>query len=274
MDFSKPARGLVTPYFPRKNAAPDEGDVPAGADWFAWDLTIGPSDGGHSSPNPMSPAQSDPMPSLLASTLHWSVPSCASASNPFDFMSGGGSALEPVLGQPKSLSWKTATPSTRKPERNGLFSRLHLAEVLSWDVSHPQVPVCINRKTVLIDQGISELIGLMNRVEIQTICSCSGSGESGRSGYVLMTLPSALRLLRLWRLNQNAIGREPPGLEDLKIRDRGWIREIDSEFPLVRPLSIDEEGTLFVAVWRFSEGELRQVSESLCRVLKGERAAR
>ena len=75
MDFNKPRHGLVTPYFPAKNAAPDEGDVPAGADWFPWDLTIGPADGGgRSSPNPMSSAHSDPMPSLLASTLNWRTP--------------------------------------------------------------------------------------------------------------------------------------------------------------------------------------------------------
>ena len=74
MDFSKPARGLVTPYFPAKYSAPAEDDVPAGADWFPWDLTIGPSDGGgRSSPNPMSPSQPDPMPSLLASMLNWRV---------------------------------------------------------------------------------------------------------------------------------------------------------------------------------------------------------
>lgn len=74
MDFSKSRQGLVTPFFPSKHAAPDEGDVPAGADWFPWLQTIGPSDRGHSSPNPMSPSQSDPMPSLLASTLNWGVP--------------------------------------------------------------------------------------------------------------------------------------------------------------------------------------------------------
>jgi hypothetical protein len=75
MDFNKPSHGLVTPFFPAKHGAPTEDNVPAGMDWFPWDQTIGPSGGGgHSSPNPMSPAQSDPMPSLLASTLHWGVP--------------------------------------------------------------------------------------------------------------------------------------------------------------------------------------------------------
>lgn len=74
MDFSKPPRGMATPYFPAENAAPAEENVPAGADWFAWDLTIGRADSsGHSSPNPMSPDQSDSMPSILASTLHWGV---------------------------------------------------------------------------------------------------------------------------------------------------------------------------------------------------------
>ena len=54
MEFNKSRHGLVTPYFPTKNAAPAEDDVPAGADWFPWDLTIGPADGGRSAPNPMS----------------------------------------------------------------------------------------------------------------------------------------------------------------------------------------------------------------------------
>jgi hypothetical protein len=75
VDFSKSPHGLVTPYFPTKNSAPDDDDVPAGADWFVWDLTIGPADGGgRSAPNPMSPSQPDPMPSLLASTLNWRIP--------------------------------------------------------------------------------------------------------------------------------------------------------------------------------------------------------
>jgi hypothetical protein len=77
MDFSKPPRGMASPNFPAKHAAPRDDDIPAGADWFVWDLTIGPADGGggHSSPNPMSPSQPDPMPSLLASTLNWTIPS-------------------------------------------------------------------------------------------------------------------------------------------------------------------------------------------------------
>ena len=76
MDFSKPPRGMATPHFPSKHATPDEGDVPAGADWFPWDLTIGPADGGggRAAPNPMSiigPAAA--MPSL-ASQLNWRIP--------------------------------------------------------------------------------------------------------------------------------------------------------------------------------------------------------
>jgi hypothetical protein len=189
-------------------------------------------------------------------------------------MSGDGSMLAPGLGLAETLSWAAATPVTPEAVSNAPCSQPQLAEVVSWEVSHPQAPVRIGRTTVLVDQGISELIGLMNRVGIQTICSCSGAEESGASGYVLMTLPSALRLLRLWRLHQNAIGREPPGLEDLKIRDRGWIREIDSEFPLVQPIPVDEEGTVFVACWRFSSEELRELSEPLCRVLRAELAVK
>jgi len=72
VDFSKPSQGLVKPYFPGKNAAPAEDDVPAGADWFAWDPVIGPADGGgRSSPNPMSIiGPSAAMPSLAA-RLSW-----------------------------------------------------------------------------------------------------------------------------------------------------------------------------------------------------------
>jgi hypothetical protein len=72
VDFSKPSQGLVTPYLPAKDAAPDESDVPAGADWFPWDLTIGPADGGgRSAPNPMSIiGPGGAMPSL-ASRLIW-----------------------------------------------------------------------------------------------------------------------------------------------------------------------------------------------------------
>ena len=74
MDFSKPPHGLVTPYFPAKNVAPTEEDVPAGAGWFPWDLTIGPADGGRSTPNPMSIiGPSAAMPSLAA-RLNWTIP--------------------------------------------------------------------------------------------------------------------------------------------------------------------------------------------------------
>lgn len=76
MDFSKSRHGLVTPYFPSKRRAPTDEDVPAGADFWVWDQTIGPAEGngtGRSAQNPMS-LLSDPMPSLLASTLNWKVP--------------------------------------------------------------------------------------------------------------------------------------------------------------------------------------------------------
>ena len=75
MDFSKPARGLATPFFPAKNAAPAEDDVPAGADMFVWDLTIGPADGGgRSAPNPMSIIGPGAAMPSLASQLSWRTP--------------------------------------------------------------------------------------------------------------------------------------------------------------------------------------------------------
>ena len=75
MDFNKPSRGLVTPYFPAKNGAPAAEDVPAGADWFVWDLTIGPADGGgRSAPNPMSIIGPGAAMPSLAETLNWRVP--------------------------------------------------------------------------------------------------------------------------------------------------------------------------------------------------------
>jgi len=74
MDFSKSRHGLMTPYSPAKNAAPDDGDRPAGADWFAWDLTIGPADGGgRSAPNPMSIIGPGAAMPSLAATLNWNV---------------------------------------------------------------------------------------------------------------------------------------------------------------------------------------------------------
>ncbi len=74
MDFSKSPRS-VTPYFPAKHGAHEDEDVPDGADFSLTKPTIGPADAyGPSSPNPMSPLQSDPMPSLLAFTLNWRVP--------------------------------------------------------------------------------------------------------------------------------------------------------------------------------------------------------
>jgi len=77
VDFAKLPGGMSSsPHFPSKLAPPDDDDVPAGDDWFPWNPTIGPADGGGgpSAPNPMSPSQPDPMPSLLASTLNWRVP--------------------------------------------------------------------------------------------------------------------------------------------------------------------------------------------------------
>lgn len=75
MDFSKPPRGMASPFFPKKHAQSKDDDASAGADWLPWVQTIGPADrSGRSSPNPMSPSQPDPMPSLLASTLSWRVP--------------------------------------------------------------------------------------------------------------------------------------------------------------------------------------------------------
>lgn len=73
MDFSKPPRGLVTPHRPAKKTSPVDAFDPN--EMWVWQPVIGPADRcGPSSPNPMSPSQPDPMPSLLASTLHWGVP--------------------------------------------------------------------------------------------------------------------------------------------------------------------------------------------------------
>ena len=75
MDFSKSRQGLVTPFFPSKHAAPAEDDVPAGADMFVWDLTIGPADGGgRSAPNPMSIIGPGAAMPSLASQLSWRTP--------------------------------------------------------------------------------------------------------------------------------------------------------------------------------------------------------
>ena len=74
MDFSKSRQGLVTPYFPAKRAAADDDELPAGADWFPWDLTIGPADGGgRSAPNPMSIIGPGAAMPSLAATLSWKL---------------------------------------------------------------------------------------------------------------------------------------------------------------------------------------------------------
>jgi hypothetical protein len=74
MDFNGPPNtGLVTPMPPPKHAAPADDGVPTGADWFVWDLTIGPAESCPSSPNPMSvqPPGIDTGTSLLAEQLNW-----------------------------------------------------------------------------------------------------------------------------------------------------------------------------------------------------------
>ena len=73
MDFRKSRHGLVTPYFRTKKENPaDEFDP---NEMFVFQPVLGPADSsGPSAPNPMSPSQPDPMPSLLAFTLNWNVP--------------------------------------------------------------------------------------------------------------------------------------------------------------------------------------------------------
>lgn len=74
MDFNKPTRNLITPHFSEKNKAPDQHDAPVGADWFAWDLTIGPADGGGCfAPNPMSIIGPGAAMPSLAATLSWKL---------------------------------------------------------------------------------------------------------------------------------------------------------------------------------------------------------
>jgi hypothetical protein len=70
VDFSKPTRGLVTPYFPAKNE--DPADEPDPSEMFVWQPVLGPADNsGRSVPNPMSIiGPSATMPSL-ASRLIW-----------------------------------------------------------------------------------------------------------------------------------------------------------------------------------------------------------
>jgi hypothetical protein len=72
MDFNKPSNGLVTPFFSKKQADPLDDFDPN--DMWVWQPVLGPADsGGRSAPNPMSPSNPDPMPSLLAFTLNWRV---------------------------------------------------------------------------------------------------------------------------------------------------------------------------------------------------------
>jgi len=72
MDFNKPSNGLVTPFFSKKKAGPLDAFDPN--DMWVWQPVLGPADsGGPSAPNPMSPSNPDPMPSLLASQLCWKV---------------------------------------------------------------------------------------------------------------------------------------------------------------------------------------------------------
>ena len=72
MDFSKPPRGLSTPYRSAKKAKPVDPFDPS--EMWVWQPVLGPADSsGPSSPNPMSPSNPDPTPSLLASTLNWRV---------------------------------------------------------------------------------------------------------------------------------------------------------------------------------------------------------
>lgn len=73
MDFNKPSNGLVTPHL-RKTKKSKPVDAFDPNEMWVWQPVIGPADsGGRSAPNPMSPSNPDPMPSLLASTLNWRV---------------------------------------------------------------------------------------------------------------------------------------------------------------------------------------------------------
>ena len=40
MDFDKPNRGPGSLTLPGRDSFPEEDDLPAGANWFAWDLTV------------------------------------------------------------------------------------------------------------------------------------------------------------------------------------------------------------------------------------------
>ena len=70
MDFSKTSRSVM-PYSRSKH----EVFVDPAEEMSITQPVLGPADsGGPSAPNPMSPSQPDPMPSLLAFTLNWNVP--------------------------------------------------------------------------------------------------------------------------------------------------------------------------------------------------------
>jgi hypothetical protein len=70
LDFSKPSRSVM-PFFSSKH----EVFVDPAEEMLITQPVLGPADSsGPSAPNPMSPSQSDPMPSLLAFTLNWKVP--------------------------------------------------------------------------------------------------------------------------------------------------------------------------------------------------------
>ena len=70
MDFSKPSRSVM-PFSRSKH----EVFVDPAEEMSITQPVLGPADTyGPSAPNPMSPSQPDPMPSLLAFTLNWKVP--------------------------------------------------------------------------------------------------------------------------------------------------------------------------------------------------------
>jgi hypothetical protein len=132
----------------------------------------------------------------------------------------------------------------------------------------------VNDMWIWVDEGLEELIPELNRNNILTITSCSGELEEGASGFIMMSVESAIRFLKLWEQNTNLIRAEAPRLTDFAIRDREWLQEIHAEFPMPRLPQLDRDGHVFTCCWGFENSELRELVGPLVRVLKFEVLAR
>jgi hypothetical protein len=131
----------------------------------------------------------------------------------------------------------------------------------SKKADHPQTKIRVGEALVSVDQGMAELIVLLNRAGVATVTSCIGSEKV--YGFVMIVgFDSVQRFMQIWERYLVPLGHAMPTL-DVDARDSEWRAEIGSDYPFAQQVPVDGVGLSYTTIWRNYTDDLALVMPAL-----------